>query len=309
MSRALRKRTSRPNYADLAGVGLEEEEEPIAGPSIPAPSTPASKKPRKTAKKAKSTPVVVSPVDLDAGSGDDFVEEQNPEPAEVNAVGSDIEQTQSVSAKKTKKSAPRKIRKSAVGTVTTIGATFDGSQPIMPNLHHRHRALPLFHRDEPVERLISQPKLFQEPVLQLTNSGTSSNFLVGGRVNKSWSCSVGAGPLWELIEDRGWYKESLRHPGETEASRRPKVLNDIQNSNICETLDPEYVFSHFRNSACIQFGRVGSDYLPSYDGRDPSKPITCSLGPFKEQQKLQIEMFTSIAMRECLISFTARKIP
>jgi len=44
---------------------------------------------------------------------------------------------------------------------------------------------------------------------------------------KSWAYNVGPGPLWELIEDRGWFKEAAP-TGETEAHRRPRVYRDVR---------------------------------------------------------------------------------
>lgn len=233
MSRELRKRSSRPNYASLAGLNAEPE--PVAGPS-----TSKQRKTRHIPARERSSSALDHDPDADAEAeiDEDFVEEQDPEP-EAGIVDSDTEKNRSASAKKPKKSSQRKPRKSATAVLTAISTQASNGGLPLPNLHHRHRALPLFYRDAPVERLVSQPRLFQTPDVQSTNSGISSNFAVGGRVNKSWSCNVGPGPLWELIEDRGWYKESLLDPGEIESSRRPRVHFDVKVPDICETLHPE----------------------------------------------------------------------
>jgi hypothetical protein len=42
----------------------------------------------------------------------------------------------------------------------------------------------------------------------MTNNFTQ-NSQVTDRVNKSCGFNVGWGPLWEMVEDRGWYKEAV----------------------------------------------------------------------------------------------------
>jgi transcription factor C subunit 6 len=32
--------------------------------------------------------------------------------------------------------------------------------------------------------------------------------LITRRVGKAWSASVGAGPVWQIVEDLGWFRES-----------------------------------------------------------------------------------------------------
>ena len=98
----------------------------------------------------------------------------------------------------------------------------------IPSVHHRHRAVPIFFRSGRVERLESAPELFKPPTVTGTNNFTFSP-LVQDRVNKAWGYNIGSGPIWELLEDRGWYKEAIEDGVEVEkeAKRRPRVHVDV----------------------------------------------------------------------------------
>lgn len=63
----------------------------------------------------------------------------------------------------------------------------------------------------------------------VTNNFTQSS-QVTDRTNKAWGYNVGSGPLWELVEDRGWYKEALPDESDVgrEVNRRPVVYEDQQ---------------------------------------------------------------------------------
>jgi transcription factor C subunit 6 len=65
-------------------------------------------------------------------------------------------------------------------------------------------------------------------LVTLTNGFTQDPRIVD-RITKSWGWNVGPGPLWELIEDRGWYKEAeaVGDDVHLEAKRRPKVYEEI----------------------------------------------------------------------------------
>lgn len=111
-----------------------------------------------------------------------------------------------------------------------------------PNVHHRHRPVPLFHPTaaaQHVERLLCAPRLFAPNELVSTNAYASSLALTR-RVGKAWGASVGAGPVWPIVEDLGWFRESV-HTGDAdvdeeggnkvllyaESVRRPRVYEGI----------------------------------------------------------------------------------
>ena len=89
-----------------------------------------------------------------------------------------------------------------------------------PNIHHRHRPVPLFEGPTAsatalkaatatvrVERLQRPPRLFAPNETVPTNAYASAA-LITRRVGKAWSASVGAGPVWQIVEDLGWFRES-----------------------------------------------------------------------------------------------------
>ena len=134
-----------------------------------------------------------------------------------------------------------------------------------PNVHHRHRPVPLFPgpiataASAPastststamlrVERLQRAPLLFAPNETTPTNAYASSTMLTR-RVGKAWGAGVGLGPVWQIVEDLGWFREAekskLGAAGEQQVSgdaagveptpvqvyderrRRPRVYADI----------------------------------------------------------------------------------
>lgn len=98
----------------------------------------------------------------------------------------------------------------------------------LPTTHHRHRPPPLFRRDAQVERLLDHPTLLQPSATVLTNSFTSSTRATK-RLERSWGRNVGPGPVYELLEDRAWFKEAIPDASvASEAGRRPVVHDAVK---------------------------------------------------------------------------------
>ena len=138
---------------------------------------------------------------------------------------------------KSKATASAVTKPSVIGP--TLSRTSGRQQYILPtpSVHHRHRAVPLYSRTGRVERLASRPSLFQSYDVVMTNNFTQ-NAKVTDRVNKSWGYNVGWGPLWDLVEDRGWYKEAAEGVPDMdiEGNRRPKVYRDLDVKSCWENL-------------------------------------------------------------------------
>jgi len=91
-----------------------------------------------------------------------------------------------------------------------------------------------------VERLQRAPFLFAPNETTPTNAYASAALLTR-RVGKAWGAGVGSGPLWQIVEDLGWFKEGEKlKPGATqelqasgevqvydERRRRPRVYADV----------------------------------------------------------------------------------
>ena len=128
---------------------------------------------------------------------------------------------------------------------------------VLPNANHRHRLIPLFDRPGPVERLIEPPSPFGTPRITSTNSW-SINQAVLERISKAWGFNVGQGGLWDLLEDRAWFKESMASHGEESAderARRPRVHESVRAAGF-EVVDLQCVPPTF-SRICIM------SYCPS----------------------------------------------
>ena len=277
MPRQLRSRRSRPNYAALhtgeeVGVYVPDPEELESGSEFPANGSDA---------------------DGDAGALDDDAEPL----AEGSEDELDGEEGPSSKAtpqgKKTSKSqGPRtRLRKSV-----PVGPS-KPSKSAPPTTHHRHRPPPLFRRDAQAERLLEPPTLFQPSATVLTNGFTSSARTTK-RLERSWGRNVGPGPVHELLEDRGWFKEAIPDAAvASEAGRRPVVYDTIKlegkyqaisgRSVLCIVISP-YRFKRIRREA--------SPYLIHPTGSEPHG-LFCYFGPFGHQTKTEIKPLESVNLR------------
>jgi transcription factor C subunit 6 len=139
----------------------------------------------------------------------------------------------------------------------------------IPSVNHRHRAMPLFFHTGRVERLTSPPVLFKEPKTTYTHNFTH-NASVTDRVGKAWGYNVGPGPLWALMEDRGWFKEG----------RRPRVGEGVGVCGGWEILDDEEdVRLH------------------------PPPAITCYFGPVENQTRTEMRIFETRKMCTSICNF------
>ncbi|KAG9318901.1 hypothetical protein JVU11DRAFT_1011 [Chiua virens] len=155
-----------------------------------------------------------------------------------------------------------------------------------PSAHHRHRAIPVFLREETVERLDEPPLLFKEPHIVPTNSMTTDQSLTE-RVSRAWGFNVGAGPIWQIMEDRSCYKESIYSDAgsEKESSRRPRVYQNISVRDGWEVLN---------NLDALKY--LPTDTVVTEDGQlKPPPQVVCYMGPYDGQTRVAFNMFDSVA--------------
>ncbi|KAJ3501273.1 hypothetical protein NMY22_g18982 [Coprinellus aureogranulatus] len=274
--RKLRPRKSQPNYSVLAG--FEDE----AGPSkviIESENSESDFAPEEKAQEEEEDDLS----DEDADGEDveeEYEEEEAPKPKKK------------ASTAKTPSKGKARATPAAKAMLTPGAGLPRASRRQMymlptPSVHHRHRAAPLFARPGSVERVTATPHLFEATQTTLTNSYTH-NARITDRVNKSWGYNVGPGPLWQLAEDRRWFKEAQE--GDTEARRRPRVYTEVRVKAGWKILDKS----------------EGALHLPTAnetteDGTfKPPPPVPCRFGPVKAQQKREVNMFDTFAMSEYL---------
>lgn len=292
MPRTLRARKSLPNYASIVGI---EDDANEAGPSTLAldDSSGSDFTPETETKSRKSQGV-------DVDEGGELSDEELPEvlataPSRVKSRG-----------RVRKGKGPISVVKSTIPKPTTLSGNFRRQMYILPtpSVHHRHRAVPLYSVPGRVERLVSRPNLFSTSEVVLTNNFTMNATIID-RLNKAWGYNVGSGPMWELVEDRGWFKEA-QGLMESERNRRPKVHENVSVLNGWTFLDAECVRSSLllksRLSSDHFFCREGSTYLPTDDilteegnFRAPS-PISCYFGPFGSQTARTTRMLSAFKM-------------
>ncbi|KAI0373079.1 hypothetical protein BV20DRAFT_990682 [Pilatotrama ljubarskyi] len=284
MTRQLRSRASRPNYAAM--IGLPEDEDG-AGPSN-------------------------APIESD-GSSSDFApgeEHAEDEADDMELDEAEAEPEVDAPAAKRKRSAPSTRENSvldygsasviargkktpakatprrSVATMPALALSSSRQTFNLPHLHHRHRSTGIYKKEGKIERLVRPPKLFEPEATVLTNAW-ATNEVVNARVNKSWGNNVGPGPLWELAEDRGWFKEAGSTSKTAERELRPRVHDHV-------VLGPYELLTY----------EEATPYLPSDTGATdegdlkPPPPVACSFGPFGKQTRREMKMFDTLRMSE-----------
>ncbi|KAH8106919.1 hypothetical protein BXZ70DRAFT_915612 [Cristinia sonorae] len=276
---SLRKRTSRPNYAALADIeGLEDEDEPSAAEPFN----------------------ITGPQEEDDASGSDFAPDQpdGDEDAEgedeIEEVPDDVENGDAFEDMPSDNDEFPEV--GTPDNARVMRASKKRKKPIpkgvtIPNVHHRHRAIPIFHREDQIERLGKRPRLFGEPEIVPTNSWSFNDGITNNRVSKALGFNVGPGPLWELLEDRAWFKESFDHIDQMdEAYRRPRVHEDVQIPIGWEILS----------------GEQAAEYLPTNSDTDKtSSPISCSFGKYGQQSRVALKTFDSVKLSTYLPGSTS----
>ncbi|KAF8967306.1 hypothetical protein BDZ97DRAFT_1903428 [Flammula alnicola] len=290
MTRQLRPRKSRPSYAALAGFETDEErDEDRAGPSssIAFLEDEGDSESDFNPGEAPDAPSVDEGEEEDLVEADQILEEEAAEEVQVQAKPATLKRKRPPAQSKGK--AKEKAQSPAKAIVGPRGSKRQMYVLPTPSVHHRHRAVALYSRVGRVERLASRPTLFGPPSSTLTN-GFTENSKVTDRVNKSWGYNVGSGPLWDLVEDRGWYKEALTTGNgvDDEAKRRPRVYQDVTLRHGWEILSVEDAAPY-----------LPTDDVTTEDGQlKPPPPIFCYFGAIKTQSRQELAMFHSISMSQ-----------
>lgn len=228
MTRQLRPRKSLPKYTTVAGIDSEEEaDENRAGPSsVPLRDLSDDSESDFNPEKVLNIP--------DGNKEPEDNEDEDAEGELEEAMDEDVSfiPPSVIEAKLPSKKSRGKAKEKQEGpTKTVVGPRSSKRQNYIlptPSVHHRHRAVPLYSRTGRVERLTAAPNLFAPPSISMTN-GCTENTKVSDRVNKAWGYNVGPGPLWDMSEDRGWYKEAISTGGdiESDGKRRPRVYSTV----------------------------------------------------------------------------------
>ncbi|KAJ4487756.1 hypothetical protein J3R30DRAFT_3695362 [Lentinula aciculospora] len=286
MARTLRARKFQPNYTSIIGV---EDNGNEAGPSTVAlddDSSGSDFTPETETKKSRKS---LGVVEDERDDEDELVGDDEEEPLETPQILSSKQIGVKSKSRVRKGKGPVSVAKSTVSKPTTLSGSFRRQMYTLPtpSVHHRHRAVPLYSVLGRVERLTSRPGLFSTPDIVLTNNFTMNATIID-RLNKAWGYNVGAGPFWELVEDRGWFKEA-RGLMESESNRRPKVHENV-NSNGWTFLSIEEASTY-----------LPTDDITTEEGNfRPPPPIRCSFGPFGSQTTRATEMLTTFKMADLI---------
>lgn len=253
MTRQLRPRTSQPNYR-LVAAGLQEE--PVAGPSHVDDDSDGSVfelEDGAAAGKGKDT----------APTSEEEDDDDDEPPPKAKGKGKAKAKATPAKTPRAAKSAPKRdATQHTPATIKGGGRQYKNGNTLArastrqmyvlptPSVAHRHRAIPLIDPSGWGERMMSAPKPygFGNVPTTLTDAFHRDRAL-RTRSARMWGYNVGAGPLWELTEDRAWFKEGKMDAKEGE--RRPLVYGDISlPSEWAIPVKEQYAPSFFAYNRC-----------------------------------------------------------
>ena len=229
MPRQLRTRASRPNYALLSGY--QDLDENGAGPS-------EAREYIEEDDSGSEFEFDVAPEQQAADDAEDMaLDDAEPEDElEASASAAKPPRRRTASTRESslvgpesasvgprrKSAAPKPTAKRSVMLAPGLSRLASRQQHALPSHHHRHRSLGIHQKGGKTEHLTEPPQLFQPASIALINAW-GVNSAITERVNKSWGYNIGPGPLWDMVEDRGWFKEAHSSSNTTEKERRPRV--------------------------------------------------------------------------------------
>lgn len=208
-----------------------------------------------------------------------------------------------------------------------------GTLPHLLNKDAVLRPWPLYTPPHPPKVLFREPKLFGETDAHVSRSQSEE----GTRdPDLDWSQVISPGPVWELLQDKAWYKDafhvtthltteraesdamnidgdaaSFSRSGQAKVTSprclRPvvyqSVVIDLHNIELLSsTYVPQSCQARLAVSLINSAYRDAAPYLPSdaeSNTDEPTgRPTTCHFGPFGSQTRADIQMFESQSLSD-----------
>lgn len=221
----LRARGPRKSYVEQLAIS---DDEPEAGPSVAVLDERGSSGSEydEQSPPAEAEPDEESEEQLD---GDDEDDESLPA-ADTDAM--QVDRPARSTSRRRRRAAPAqpKGRQQAALPAAVSLSRLRGPKPAGDTLASRQRFRPwsTFKRPGQTLRLLSEPKPLELPDTEACNPCTI-NDVVTRRLTRILATNVGTGPLWELMEDCAWWKESIEPPDSVWTQRflRPTMYKAV----------------------------------------------------------------------------------
>ena len=169
--------------------------------------------------------------------------------------------------------------------------------PNLPSKDHRHRPNGLWAPPSDVYRLSSSPIPLSKSEAVRTNPADHPSVMQ--RVKKAWANSSGSGPVWELLEDRAFFKEEwVDYDLSSRKGRklRPLVFPTVraQQPPILSRKCVRFAVTSFNGPQSLLCNRDASRYLP-HDKHEVST-VKVSVGPVESQSTRHLCLFDSLVL-------------
>jgi transcription factor C subunit 6 len=168
--------------------------------------------------------------------------------------------------------------------------------PNLPSKDHRHRPSGLWAPPSDVYRLLSPPNPLSKSEVVRTNS--ADHPVVMQRVKKAWANSSGIGPVWELLEDRAFFKEEWTNydPSSRRGRKpRPAIFPTVraQQPQILSRRCVRFSVASFSGSQSPTCNRDASRYLPHDEHGGSTVKVSVGL---VESQSRHLCLFDSLVL-------------
>ncbi|KAG8967024.1 hypothetical protein FRC03_010871 [Tulasnella sp. 419] len=320
MPRELRTRKNRPSYANLFAA-LTDDDDAARGEDTPSEVTSNTKNPPRAESEASGSDFappsagespeedldeILDENDEDENENDSVASEVDGSVLEVNPRSGTDERSWPIAlggpttTEVSKlKSLPAPSRNEAKQGLSTSRPSKASSAAVSSTLH-RDRPWPAWIAPGRTIRLKRRPGLFEETTAELvrtTNSLLDERLAV--RLAKAWSHDVGYGPVWELVEDRGWFKEGrIIEDTLAEADKNTDAMPDEgsnQDNHTVQCLQElrprSYSGVVISTEINLLSKRDALKYLPGSDDGQAPPTIPCHFGPFGAQVRKEVNLF------------------
>ncbi|KAG8947219.1 hypothetical protein FRC04_010942 [Tulasnella sp. 424] len=283
----LRKRTNNVSYAKAYSFGSDEEQGPSTSKKR-AYESDGSESAFSGSQVNQPSEEESEPIE-DAGEGESSESGPEHEPES----GSDLEVGRGA-GKKRALNESFGVAQTGPGLQTLLApqrhVNLSTRQAELLALQHNSRPLhcpqPIYLPSGSTTRLTRQPSLFEN----ISSVGEPKR---REDTTDWWSDVVGPGPLWKLVEDKGWSKEGTK----TSAAEE---VQDQSTSNDTKVPRPGVYGSVLIHPGDVEILTIeeAATYLPNSSLSSPDSQISCYLGPFDNQNLHRLTIFDSIKLSE-----------
>ncbi|KAH9980954.1 hypothetical protein BGW80DRAFT_1441577 [Lactifluus volemus] len=146
-----------------------------------------------------------------------------------------------------------------------------------------------------VERLVRPPLLFAPNETAPANAYASTPSLTS-RVGKGWGASIGAGSVWQMVEDLGWFREAEKY----QQTNLPAQVQVVCEERMCRPRVHTDLAIPDDQALIVLSAGDGNAYMPRDGGlaAAATPPVSCDFGLYGEQTNVNLETLETLKLSQ-----------